>query len=163
ALPRRSVILTFDDAYEDFATAALPVLLENGFSAMVFPVAGLAGRTSEWDASFGPTAPLLDWGGIRELQLTGIRIGSPSSTPPPLAASQPRDMVRELFLSRAVLKERLGTAVDTIAYPFGSNDGVVRHLVGAAGYRYAFTTEAARAGRDHHRLGLPRVDVPGST
>jgi peptidoglycan/xylan/chitin deacetylase (PgdA/CDA1 family) len=52
ALPPRSVLITFDDAYRDFATHAWPVLQANGVTATLFvPTAfpGDPGRSFWWD------------------------------------------------------------------------------------------------------------------
>ena len=46
ALPGRAVVLTFDDGYADFETAALPLLERYGFAATVFVVTGVSGRST---------------------------------------------------------------------------------------------------------------------
>ncbi len=46
----KQVVLTFDDGYRDFLTAAMTVLRAHGFSATVFLVAGRIGETAVWDS-----------------------------------------------------------------------------------------------------------------
>jgi len=53
SLPRRAVILTFDDAYEDLVEFALPTLVRFEFRATAFVVASEVGRRNSWDASAG--------------------------------------------------------------------------------------------------------------
>ena len=48
-LSNKDVILTFDDAYADLTTYALPTLVRLGFRATVFAVAGAIGGTNSWD------------------------------------------------------------------------------------------------------------------
>src|SRR5690348_18438578 len=48
-LPRRTVLLTFDDGYGDLADHAFPALRAAGLSALVFIVTGLNASTNEWD------------------------------------------------------------------------------------------------------------------
>ena len=48
-LPEHIVILTFDDAYQDFADRALPLLKKYGFHATVFIPVGFIGQTNVWD------------------------------------------------------------------------------------------------------------------
>src|SRR3974377_136009 len=44
----RRLFLTFDDGFRDVMENALPVLQQHRFSAILFLVADLLGRTSEW-------------------------------------------------------------------------------------------------------------------
>ena len=83
-LPGRAVVLTFDDAYEDFARNAWPILERYGFGAIVFLVSGHVGGTPVWDAAYGESAPLLDWGAVRELAERGVEFGSHSVSHAPL-------------------------------------------------------------------------------
>ena len=57
-LPPRPVVLTFDDGYLDNYEVALPILQQFGFSATVFLVSRLIGRTNVWDPD-EPQVPLL--------------------------------------------------------------------------------------------------------
>ena len=58
ALARR-VVLTFDDAYEDFVTTAWPLLERHGFSATMFVPTKNMGGVAAWDRGFGEPAPLM--------------------------------------------------------------------------------------------------------
>jgi peptidoglycan/xylan/chitin deacetylase (PgdA/CDA1 family) len=51
SLPHRAVLFTFDDAYEDFATHAWPVLRRHGVPALLFVPTGFpdSGRSFWWD------------------------------------------------------------------------------------------------------------------
>ena len=58
------VALTFDDGYVNFYNTALPILDAHNFSATVFPVAGLIGKSNVWDTekNNGISAnPLMSW------------------------------------------------------------------------------------------------------
>ena len=46
SLPPRPVVLTFDDAYTDFYSAALPVLREHGFRATLYVPTAYVGATT---------------------------------------------------------------------------------------------------------------------
>jgi peptidoglycan/xylan/chitin deacetylase (PgdA/CDA1 family) len=50
AIAPRTVVLTFDDGYEDTLTAALPALRRHGLPATVFIATGNPGRPFWWDA-----------------------------------------------------------------------------------------------------------------
>jgi peptidoglycan/xylan/chitin deacetylase (PgdA/CDA1 family) len=48
SLPRRPVVITFDDGFQDCWDYAVPVLRSRGFRATFFLVAGLIGGRSTW-------------------------------------------------------------------------------------------------------------------
>jgi peptidoglycan/xylan/chitin deacetylase (PgdA/CDA1 family) len=156
------ILLTFDDASEDFATDAWPILARHGFGAVLFVVSGLVGGMADWDATHGRPAPLLDWSALRQLQRAGAVLGAHSMTHPHLTGLTPRLVVRETFESRARLMLETGAAAEAFAYPYGDMDRVVEHLVGAAGFTWALGTRPGRCGRDSNLLALPRIEVKGS-
>ena len=49
ALPRKALLLTFDDAYADLLEVACPIMAERGLPGVVFAVASKLGGTNEWD------------------------------------------------------------------------------------------------------------------
>jgi peptidoglycan/xylan/chitin deacetylase (PgdA/CDA1 family) len=160
SLPPRSVVLTFDDAFRNFAEAARPVLESHGFSATVFAVAGRAGATNDWPGQLAavPRLPLLSAAELRELAAAGFEIGSHGLTHAALDGLSPADAEREVVGSKRALEDALGRSVEVLAYPYGRSDAFVRTLA-AAHYRASCGVEmaAARPGCDRHHL--PRIDV----
>jgi peptidoglycan/xylan/chitin deacetylase (PgdA/CDA1 family) len=162
-LPRRPVVLTFDDGSRDCLEHAVPVLLAHGFTATFFVVAGLVGATSRWlSAERGFELPLADWPALRAAEREGMRCEAHSVTHPRLA-TLPDDACRgELSRGRALIEDALGHAVRHLAYPFGSNSARTRELAREAGYETACTTSEAIATSGDDLLGLPRVPVLGT-
>ena len=74
----------------------------------------------------------------------------------------PADIAREAIGSREEIERRLGGAVSSFAYPYGDEDDVVHHLVGAAGFEYGLTCRPGSAHRRDPWLALPRIEVAGS-
>src|SRR5438132_12612965 len=67
-LPRRPVIITFDDGYRECAQEAVPILCRWGFVGTFFLVAGLMGKTSRWlVGERGIEFALMDWSTARRL------------------------------------------------------------------------------------------------
>lgn len=161
-LPGKPILLTFDDGYCDFKEYAWPLLKQYGFSATVFLVASQIGKTNRWDAYYGESLPLLDWPDILLLQKEGIEFGSHTATHPHLTGISLSDVVKEACISRKVLQEGLGKPVPAFAYPYGSTDPVVQHLVGACGYIYGLTSVSRLSEFNDPMLALPRVEVSGS-
>jgi peptidoglycan/xylan/chitin deacetylase (PgdA/CDA1 family) len=161
-LPGRAVLITFDDGYADFLTDAWPLLERYGFSALVFLVADLVGRSNAWDRVYGEEVPLLGWDEIRGLRDRGVRFGSHSATHPPLTSLAPAKVAREAARSRAVLERELGLPIRSFAYPYGDVDPAVRHLVGACGYVFGLSCRADACRFHDPLLALPRLEVSGS-
>jgi peptidoglycan/xylan/chitin deacetylase (PgdA/CDA1 family) len=80
-LPRRPLLLTFDDCYADLLDTALPELVERGIPAVAFAVSGCIGASNRWDQAAGAaTLPLLDVPGLEALARSGLEIGGHSRT-----------------------------------------------------------------------------------
>jgi peptidoglycan/xylan/chitin deacetylase (PgdA/CDA1 family)/glycosyltransferase involved in cell wall biosynthesis len=159
-LPRRSVVVTFDDAYADFLTAGWPVLAKRGIPAVVFAVAGRLGGTNEWDRELGGgSKDLLDDEGLRTIAGLGVEIGSHGWSHRKLSAVSTAELEEELERSAAHL-EALGLPRPrALAYPYGDWTADVAAAVRQAGYAVAFTVEPGVVRRTSLRYSLPRVEV----
>jgi peptidoglycan/xylan/chitin deacetylase (PgdA/CDA1 family) len=161
-LPKRPVVITFDDGFRDCLDFAVPVLRQHGFTALFYLVAGLVGQTSRWTLpSIGMAFPLMDWSGARELIEAGMECGAHSMTHPPLGERGPSDWHHELVEAREVLQDRLGGEIGHLAYPYGSVNPGVRSAARAAGYVSACTTEPGLVRPGDDLLSLRRVPVYG--
>jgi peptidoglycan/xylan/chitin deacetylase (PgdA/CDA1 family) len=160
--PERAVVLTFDDAYADLPEHVLPLLRERGFTATVFVATDHVGATSAWDAHVGTPTRIMDWDALAELAAAGMTVASHAASHRPLTALSHHDVVLEALRSRAALEERLGRQVTAIAYPYGDEDAVVRHLVGAAGLQMGLTCEHRRSHLRDEPLALPRIEIEGT-
>jgi len=138
ALPRRPILITFDDGYRSNRDVALPLLRRFGFSATVFLVSDLIGRTNRWDAD-EIQEPLLSLDDVRAMQRAGIDFQSHTCTHPRLTALTDADMFAELVESRRALESALNAPVSAIAYPWGECTPLVQCLAKAAGYRSGVT------------------------
>ena len=73
-LPRRALLLTFDDCFEDLTRVVLPMLQERAIPALAFAVSARLGRTNEWDKPLGGLQiRLVDGGELAQLQEAGNR------------------------------------------------------------------------------------------
>ena len=153
---RKLVGLTFDDAYKDFLTTAMPVLESLDFRATVFVVAGLV--ENDWEHAYYPR-PRLDLLDVEELHVVrehGIEIGSHSMTHPRLPGLESERLEREVNDSRQVLSEALGETIEGFCYPYGSVDLTVLQSVRQAGYAYACAWNEPVEDGVHD---LPRIPV----
>jgi peptidoglycan/xylan/chitin deacetylase (PgdA/CDA1 family) len=137
--PQRLVGLTFDDGYADFRADALPVLVDAGFTATVFVVAGRLGDENVWDTA--PRLRLMDRADVAHVASQGMEIASHTWSHPHLPAVDVSTARDELVRSRAALEAIDGVRVDGIAYPYGEATAWVADLAQLAGYRYACATK----------------------
>jgi peptidoglycan/xylan/chitin deacetylase (PgdA/CDA1 family) len=159
-LPARAVVLTFDDAYENFYEYAFPVLQEHGFPAIVYPISGMLGQSAAWLAADGHATPaLMSTARLRQLRAAGIDVGSHSVSHVRLAEQSDERIHEEVTRSKKTLEDALGEPVDHFCYPYGSHDLRAVEAVAAAGYRSATTCERAIATAADDPLTLPRKAI----
>jgi peptidoglycan/xylan/chitin deacetylase (PgdA/CDA1 family)/GT2 family glycosyltransferase len=161
-LPRRAVLVTFDDCYADLASAAA-LLRRKEVPALAFAVASYVGGTNVWDRGIGAGAiRLLDADGLRALPQQGVEVGSHSSTHP-LLSRVPREGLDKELRGSADTFASLGLSRPrAFAYPHGDWSPEVAEAVAEAGYEVAFTVDPGAAARGSHRYALPRIEVLAS-
>jgi peptidoglycan/xylan/chitin deacetylase (PgdA/CDA1 family) len=162
ALPRRPVVITFDDGFAEAIDHAKPALEEHGFRGTFFIVAGLVGQPGEWlRTEIGTAYPLADWPALRTLLASGHECGAHTLSHPRLSLLPPERQAEELRGSRSLLEDKLDREVRHLAYPFGAHDSATIQAAADAGYRTACTTINARCSNRDAELALPRIHVSG--
>jgi len=159
-LPPRPVVLTFDDGYADFYTAALPVLREHRFSATLYVPTAYVGATTRFNVSLGEeNRTVLSWPALRDIAAEGVEVAAHSHTHPQLDRVPATVIHDEVRRSRGLLEDKLGLAVGGFAYPFGYWNRAARAAVAAAGYSYAFAVAELMTAPGDDMLTLPRLTV----
>jgi peptidoglycan/xylan/chitin deacetylase (PgdA/CDA1 family) len=149
-LPRKPIVLSFDDGYLSHYTHARPVLRELGWPGVLYLKI----------EAIGP-------GGLSERQLrsllkAGWELDSHTLSHPDLTTLDDATLARELSQSRRELRRRFGVPARFFAYPAGRYDARVQAAVKAAGYSAATTVEEGVASRRDDPFALPRVRVNAS-
>ena len=161
-LPDRTVVLTFDDGYEDFYTRAMPLLDRYGFTATVFITTGWVHDTGTQLVEKRP-GRMLSWSQITEATLAGIEIGAHSHQHPQLDQLPEKLLRDELYSSKERLEGKLGTSVPGLAYPYGYSNARVRQVAHDAGHRYSCAVRNMTASPASDLFALPRLTVRRST
>jgi len=119
-LPRKPVLLTFDDGYADLVEYALPVLRRYGFGAAVYIVTGQVGGTNAWDEAHGSgTFRLMTAEQIRYWATQGIEFGAHGRTHADLRTLTSDKLKEEILGSKSDLSSLLGSRVVSFTYPYG--------------------------------------------
>lgn len=149
----RRVHVTFDDAYANILTNALPVLEEYGVPATVFVVPGSLGRFPGWiDQPGHPDRHerIVSFDELVHLaEHPLIRIGSHTFSHPRLPGLPSSILASELRDSKRILERFLDYPVDALALPHGAFDREVLRAAREAGYRQVFTLEPRIVTDDH--------------
>jgi peptidoglycan/xylan/chitin deacetylase (PgdA/CDA1 family) len=150
-LPPRSVILTFDDGYMNFATKATPVLVANGQVATVFVVSGFINRNGYMTADQ-----------VKQVDRLGMVVGAHTVNHVDLSHMPAAIAKEQIDVSHAALDALLGHDVLDFAYPYGGFNAGVEQLVQQSGFRDAVTTQGGDELSPAHPYAWPRFHVGGS-
>jgi peptidoglycan/xylan/chitin deacetylase (PgdA/CDA1 family) len=156
----KSVILTFDDGFEDFFLNAVPVLKKHGFTACIFIITGYIGKKSNWDYNWGRFKRRhLSWEQILNLSQAGFEIGSHTANHPDLTKMPRRYLNYELQASKETLEDKLGREVNFLSYPFGRYNQIVKDEAERIGYKGAFTLGGNPSRKRNGSFSMPRMGV----
>jgi peptidoglycan/xylan/chitin deacetylase (PgdA/CDA1 family)/glycosyltransferase involved in cell wall biosynthesis len=158
SLPQKPVVLTFDDGYEDNYTIARPILREFGCRAVFFVVTDKKRRRNFWDSG-EPEAKLLSSTQLRELNRSGMEIGSHTVTHPRLPQTAEKIVRRELRESKDSLEQILESEVISFAYPYGALQPAIKSLVEEAGYKFAVAADSGPVAFYEDFLEIRRTQV----
>jgi peptidoglycan/xylan/chitin deacetylase (PgdA/CDA1 family) len=155
----RSVLLTFDDCYQDLVDAAFPILEQYGIKAMAFCVTGHVGGHNDWDRGKAPALALAGVAQLKQLHGAGWVIGAHTRNHPDLTTLAAADVVEEVGGSIADLEAAgLGTP-RYLAYPYGFCDETVIRACRELGLSGAFTVKAGKFELGGDPFRIPRIEV----
>ena len=160
-IPRRTAVLTFDDAYASVFEQAFPVLKQRAIPFTVFVIAGLIGGTSHFYADRGEQPRRhLDHGQLRSMLDSGlVEVGAHGYHHRDLTRTTGDSLSKELTTARDLLAQSLEVEIPYLAYPFGSTTPAVREEARRAGYQLGFTTRKMKLNSTRVDLfAIPRVN-----
>jgi peptidoglycan/xylan/chitin deacetylase (PgdA/CDA1 family) len=146
----KSIILTFDDGYDD-AYQAANILKTNGLIGVFYIITGKIG-----------TAGYLSQNQIKEMSDDGMVIGSHSISHPDLSKTNESKIRLELKDSKQTLEQITGKPVNDFCYPSGKYSSTVSDIAKELGYKTAVTTVNATSGNFTSFFELPRLRVSSS-
>lgn len=151
-----SVALTFDDAFENFVTCALPELQKRKIPATLFVI------TEALNKAFGPPdsfEKVMSAEQLMALPADLVTVGSHTETHPMLPEVFEDDGRREIAGSKRKLEALLGRRVELFSFPFGGFNYRLVRLCREAGYQRVFSTLPYLAFRERKEFVVGRVRV----
>jgi len=145
--PRNSVVLSFDDGYEDAATVVTPLLKAYGAHASFYVSADLIG-----------TPRHLSWRQLRVMRDAGMEIGCHGSRHLDLTTLSPAEKTYEIGHCATALRRYLGVP-RTYAYAAGRYDAAVVDVVRKFGFAAALTEHPGAVTSVADPFELPRRRV----
>jgi peptidoglycan/xylan/chitin deacetylase (PgdA/CDA1 family) len=139
------VMLTFDDAKDNFLEHAFPTLDRFNLPCVLYAPTTLLGKPGH-----------LGRDDLVQLAKQGVEIGSHSRSHRPLTTLSPVELTTEARDSKAELEDLLGVAVRHFSYPYGDCDERVRDAVRLAGYESGVLVDSGRITQETDRLLLRR-------
>jgi len=158
--PAGMVAIVFDDGYRSVYEHAFPVLRRYGFPATVFLVTDYCGRTSSWPGqpALLRHLPLMRWTEVKEMSAAGMAFGSHTRTHPDLRRLPAPAAEEEMVAAKLAIEDATGTAVETLAYPYGAHDATVRQRA-RVHFRLACAARLGYAGQASDLFALERLDT----
>lgn len=177
-MPKKPVMITFDDGYEDNYTLAYPILRETEMKAVIAVIAG--NIRADGQESTHPLRPL-SWGQCREMYESGIvdigshtyalhngdNGGNPYDDGHDGVQRKAKES-REAYIARvggdlhdsvAAIERGVGNDCIYFSYPFGAGDGWFGSLLTREGIKVTTTTMQRRATLAFGTQELPRYRI----
>jgi len=153
-IPRKAVVVTFDDGYKDFLTAALPILETYNIKATLHVTTNVeeatdpfsCERLSEADIQFLSTHPL-------------VSIASHGQTHRNLVTLPLNEVEEEVRGSKEALTRMTGVEPSWFAYPFGARSKQIEDVVTRMGYTGAFGITEGSVSRKESLYAVRRIQV----
>lgn len=149
-IPEKSVVITFDDGYEDNYTNAFPILKEFGFKAAVFMISCNVDSTQ---------FKVLKSTELKEMEENGVEIESHTVNHDKLSELDYNNQLKTLKDSKEFLGKVLNKKIDYICYPYGMFNKDTIKASKEAGYIMGFTTVGGWADKNDGIYTLNRVYV----
>lgn len=127
-LPKKPILITFDDGYEDNYTEAFPILKQHGFSAVIFMV----GINIDRDKRLSSKQ-------MQEMSAYGITFGGHTLTHRDLTALSEQELWHEVADIREKLNRITARDIALFSYPYGYFNLNTWEKTEAANYQAAFT------------------------
>lgn len=147
-VPAHSVLVSFDDGYNDFEDNAMPVIRNLGIHVTMFLPPGLVGNPG-----------YLNWGEVDSEKGSGLVYFANHTWSHASLAASSDTISREVDTAQTLLAQHGLNPGMYLAYPYGTTSDLAISLLSQKGYKLAFTTVPGGTLCKAQRLYLPRIRI----
>lgn len=151
-LPKKPVMLTFDDGYSDAYVNAFPLLKAQKMKGVFYIITDFVGKKG-----------YLTWPQIEEMRDAGMEMGAHTEHHPDLRKIPLAQKKQEILGSIATLQKQLNISVVSFAYPSGKYDKTSVAILSGAHVPFAVTTKKNVALFQKTARTLPRLRIGDKT
>lgn len=152
-----TVVITFDDGYEDNYLNAFPILKKYQFPAEIFLQSGCIDSYKQ--NSEGIKLKILSEEQIKEMTGSGIiSFGGHTVSHPKLSKLSQGEIKKEILENKTAIKKITGVEPVVFAYPFGDYNNFVKDYIKNY-YKGAVSVGRGFAGLSSDVFGLPRNSI----
>jgi len=161
-IPPKTVILTFDDGYEDNYINVFPILKRFNFPATIFLTTGRIGD-KKYTNKRNIKLPMLDWTQIKEMHASGFIDFEPHTVNhPKLTKINLGQAEEEIISSKEAIEKGLDKKCDFFAYPYGLYNKEIERVV-SKNFSVVLTVRQGFVSRRDNLLNLARNSVDSVT
>ena len=152
-LPKKPILLTFDDSYRDFYIDAYPILKKYHAKATQFVISGFLGYKNH-----------LDINQLQEIARDGlVEIGDHTVHHVGLKGMPLQKVTDEILESKVAIEQIIHKPVVSFAYPFGAFDQPTLEVVKNSGFFSAMSTIPGVQQKQENNYFLSRLRPGGRT
>jgi len=133
-LPRKSVVMYFDDGFKDIYFNAYPIFKKYNLPFTLFVTTDFINGEQIY----------LSWEQIREMTDLA-EIGCHGKTHRDFIDLTEKELKKELSVSAQIIKEQTGQKPIALSYPHGKYNQEVKDIIQKAGFRFAVATNRGKA------------------
>ena len=154
-LPRKTVVLTFDDGFEDNYINVFPVLNKYNFPATIFLITGLVNK--EMNNSQNIPLKILNWDQIQEMHESGLIDFQPHTV------NHQEINKEEIINSKKEIEERLNKRCEFFAYPRGVYNNEIIEILKNNGFKASRTVKNGKVNKGDDLFKLKKISVNSTT